>query len=470
MFTFKHYKYIYSAEQCPIETFKMMILNINDDIPRAVAHKNNIYLQNRSFLMKLLKAINTKFCFTSNTYFTAVYFMDFILYQNIRTDKFNDLLVIALSSLIIAGKFIENESLFPSISDFIDLVSVLTHYKYQLSCDNLHKGELFVLKSLNYQLKRYSIYHFIYFFFTHGVLINDNFNYNALTKEDTSTQRLLEKIYSLSRVLLDLFIEGNPFCFGSDCYLTAISILRKAIDVSTKESNFNKVSFDVFKEIYNINDINENQYSKISNIVNYIYNEIQNKKINNKSSNSSPVNQQKKTIKELKRSSSSPIMNNIPKLLNSEVNSIRQCEKASTNKETITITIKPVNSNPNEKLKKVQEQFTRRQNRCNPSKQQTQIQYTYYQNQNYNSSNVLYYNQRYIPNQSNYRVDSSQYGAVYDNNYFCFGYHTNIVNNTQNSLQFNSRQRNGVYMNTNSTYPMYYINNNMSNYCVSTFY
>ena len=163
-------------------------------------------------------------------------------------------------------------------------------------------------------------------------------------------------------------------------------------------------------------------------------------------------------------------MNNIPKLLNSEVNSIRQCGKASTNKETITITIKPVNSNPNEKLKKVQEQFTRRQSKCNPSKQQTQIQYTYYQNQNYNSSNVLYYNQRYIPNQSNYRVDSSQYGAVYDNNYFCFGYHINIVNNTQNSLQFNSRQRNGVYMNTNSTYPMYYINHNMSNYCVSTFY
>ena len=450
-----------------------MILNINDDIPRSVAHKNTFYIQNRSLLMKLLKEVNTKFCFTSNTYFTAVYYMDFILYQNIKADKFNDLLVIALSSLIIAGKFIESESLFPSISDFIELVSVLTQYKYQLSCDNLRKGELFVLKSLNYQLKRYSIYHFIAYFFSHGILINDNFNYNALTKEDTSIQRLLEKIYSLSRVLLDLFIEGNPFCFGSDCYLTAISILRRAIDVSTKEANFNNGTFDVFKEIYNINDINEYQYAKIGNIIRYIYNVIQNKNTNNTSSNASPVNGQKKTRKEIKRSSSCPIINNIPKLLNNETNSIRKCAKASTNKETITITIKPVNINPNEKLRKVQEQFIRRQSKCYPSKQERQIQYTYYQNQNYNSSNVMYYNQRYIPNQSNYRVDPSQYGAVYGNTFFCFGNNTNIVNNTQNSLQFNSRQcqRKGVYINnTNSTYPMYYINNKMSNYCVSNFY
>ena len=117
MFTFKHYKYIYSAEQCPIETFKMMILNINDDIPRAVAHKNNIYLQNRSFLMKLLKAINTKFCFTSNTYFTAVYFMDFILYQNIRTDKFNDQLTDII--LYINATFSKKEAI--EYLDFLEI-------------------------------------------------------------------------------------------------------------------------------------------------------------------------------------------------------------------------------------------------------------------------------------------------------------------------------------------------------------
>ena len=113
----------------------------------------------------------------------------------------------------------------------------------------------------------------------------------------------------------------------------------------------------------------------------------------------------------------------------------------------------------NKKIRQSKEQLKRRSIKCYPPQQ---MQFSYVQNQNYNSSNIMYYNQ------SNYIADPSQYGTVYDKTYFCYG-NMNNVNRNPNSRQYNSLQcqTNGIYT-QNFTYQMYYINNN--GYCIGNFY
>ena len=69
--------------------------------------------------------------------------------------------------------------------------------------------------------------------------------------------------------MLDSFLDENPFCVGSDCYFSAISILRKATRIAmlsyTELSSF--WSHDVFKEIYHITTEKTIQYKNIEQIV-----------------------------------------------------------------------------------------------------------------------------------------------------------------------------------------------------------
>ena len=88
-------------------------------------------------------------------------------------------------------------------------------------------------------------------------------------EEMYNIQKRIEKIYCISREMLDSFLDENPFCVGSDCYFSAISILRKATRIAmlsyTELSSF--WSHDVFKEIYHITTEKTIQYKNIEQIV-----------------------------------------------------------------------------------------------------------------------------------------------------------------------------------------------------------
>ena len=76
------------------------------------------------------------------------------------------------------------------------MLSIITHYKYDYSPDQLVEGELFVLRSLDYKLNRYSIYAFIVFFFSNGLLVSDD-SIKGITDLDEmyNIKKRIEKIY-----------------------------------------------------------------------------------------------------------------------------------------------------------------------------------------------------------------------------------------------------------------------------------
>jgi hypothetical protein len=130
------------------------------------------------------------------------------------------------------------------------------------------------MKMLHYKITYYSIYNFLVFFFAHGVFLN-NF---SISKNDNDLVifKVLEKIYVVSRELLDMVLEEESLILGEDCSIAAAIILRKAI-----ESVFVNIKInDVFSTLYLIDDKKE-KYLRISKIVNSLLQNKKKKKENN---------------------------------------------------------------------------------------------------------------------------------------------------------------------------------------------
>lgn len=494
MFTFKHYKYIYSADQSPVEVFNNMIQNINADVPQTEIKKNIQYLKNRSNLMKIMKAVNARLFFNSNTYFSAVYFMDYICSKNMKIEKLKDFLVISLSCLIVSAKFNETDSHFPEMKDFISLLSVLTQYKYRVSLEDLFRGEIFVLKSLHYKLERYPIYLFIVFFFAHGVLLGNNENYDLLRREESSIQKILEKVYSVSREILERFLEENPFCLGSNCYLAAISILKKAISIATSQNNCFINSIDVFRTIYGITELDSIKYSKIDNFVNHIYtcinkdkikrsqNKLQNISVTQNTStntNTSHLSDNEKTPKInylLKNSTSAPNINGIAQILNEDNNKsfeiVRKDTKAATCKEDLSSMMKKMQQKKKETSeKKSKKEIPEQKKQCYPNQNKncnvTNISYNQVNNF-INPINAVFIQNGFIVNGNIfYDNNNASYYGKFNNNFI------NIVPKCIRQANNYNIVQNSIYVNSaiNSNYSNFYINNmNKGNFCMNNLY
>ena len=489
MFTFKHYKYIYSADQSPVEVFNNMIQNINTDVPQTEIKKNIQYLKNRSNLMKIMKAISAKLYFNSNTYFSAVYFMDYICSKNMKVEKLKDFLVISLSCLIVSAKFNETDSHFPEMKDFVSLLSILTQYKYRVSLEDLFRGEIFVLKSLHYNLEKYPIYSFMVFFFAHGVILGNRQNYELLRREDSSVQKILEKVYSISREILDRFLEENPFCLGSDCYLAAISILKKAISLVTSQNSCFINSIDIFRTIYSITEIDSQKYSKIDNFVNHIYTCINKDKIKrnqkklhnisvsqNTNTNTSHLSDNEKTPKVnylLKNSTSAPNINEISEILNEDNDKsfeiVRKETKAATCKEDLSSMMKKMQQ---KKMNTTAKKETKEQNEKSKPKTKKypkQNQNCIVTNRSYNQVNNIINPINAVFIQNGFIVNGN---IFYDNNASYYDKFVNIVPKCiQQANNYNIAQ-NRVYVNpVNANYSHFYINNmNNQNFCMNNLY
>lgn len=387
-----------------------------------------------------MKAVNAKLYFNSNTYFSAVYFMDYICSKNMKIEKLKDFLVIALSCLIISAKFNETDSNFPELKDFISLLSVLTQYKYRVSLEDLFRGEIFVLKSLHYNLERYPIYSFIVFFFAHGVLLGNNDNYDLLRREDSSVQKMLEKVYAVSREILDRFLEENPFCLGADCYLAAISILKKAISIALSQNTCLNNSIDVFRTIYSITELHSPKYSKIDNFVNHIYtcickdkskrsqNNLQNISVTqnvNSNTDTSHLSDNGKTPKVdylLKNSTSAPNINEITQILNedNDIDIVRKDTKAATCKEDLSSMMKKIQQKKNaatEKKTKKDEQKEKPKSNCYPN-QYNVTNISYNQVNNFiNPINAVFIQNGFIVNGNIFYGKKASYYGKFNNSF-----------------------------------------------------
>ena len=255
-----------------------------DEEPKKIDYnitRNIIYFNRRKELYNLIKSINNYINNNSKSLFLTIYFMDTIFtnddleqeFFNHFTDlsylsSFNDIqmnnyVLLSLACLILTHKFSENDPKIPSISSFIKLAYHFSKKKYYFKPMDLIRAEVVVVKLLKYKLNYYTIYHFLVFFFTHGIIFETSLQRSQLSQQ-LSEKKILEKIYVETRDIIDWIIESNEYFnyfYGKDNHLIIVEIFLWSIEhvLGIRLSD----NENIFKLIYNIREKKSLQMKEI---------------------------------------------------------------------------------------------------------------------------------------------------------------------------------------------------------------
>ena len=250
--------------------------------------ENKLYFENRKKIKNLIKNINTCLDNNSSTFFLTLFYMD-LIFENYSIDEIlkenlsifdlpidnnytlNNYVLLSLACLVIASKFNEKDPHVPDLNSFLRLYNQYTKFYFIFSLNELMRAEVNVLKILKYKLNYYSLYQFITFFFSNGILFEKNMkDSDLMRKYKYSEKRVLEKIYVKSREILDLILDDYEQYYhlfnGPDNYVTAIEILIWSIENILNIQIVNDFNY-CFPLAYNINII----YSKHVDIYSVIY-------------------------------------------------------------------------------------------------------------------------------------------------------------------------------------------------------
>ena len=259
-----------------------------DEINNSI---NPLYLKNRSNILELIKMINSGLGNSSQTYFLSIYYMDLIftdknfkkIYEDNENDikielKIRDLIIISLACLIISTKYNENDPNVPNIISFVNLCSYYSQNKYFFSVADLTKAEVTILKFLKYKLNYFTVYHYFNFFFAHGFLFQDIIENDNIKEKKYSKNEILEKIYILSREIMDKFIanfENINYLLGKNAFFSSIIILILSTEYLLNINLFKEKGKNVFELFYEF-DYKENQQNNdiIRNKIQRIYESI----------------------------------------------------------------------------------------------------------------------------------------------------------------------------------------------------
>ena len=265
------------------------MLNVNEVLINGIdfsSEKNKLYFSRRKQLKSLMKSINSYIDFNSQTYFLALYYMDLIFthkdlekiflshfalwhqypVQNVDIQMSNYVLL-ALACLIIAAKFNENDSNIPTMSSFLRLLYEFSKKKYIFNLEYLYRAEVVVLKILKYKLNYYTIYHYLIFFFTHGIVLKKTIQRSQIYNKKYSERKILEKIYIKVRELFDEIIETEKYYnyyFGKYNYEIVVEILLWCTEQKLEEKIPDNEN--IFKLIFGIN-IEPNKKKEIYDIL-----------------------------------------------------------------------------------------------------------------------------------------------------------------------------------------------------------
>ena len=278
--------HLYEPEISPKDIIKIMKNNIYKNYFRNNYHLiSSDYLLSRSSLFSLIRKISDKMGFKSQTYFLSIYYLDILFSKNKKIDC--NFKTLGLACLLLSAKFVENESRFPNLSNFIRTYNNNVGYKDIISVSDLFYSEVLACKMLEYKLNYYSVYDFDSFFFGHGIvkinqlkelnngkytnLNNNNFEINS--SNSLYIKNILEKIYRKSRQYLEIIVNNSHICLKYNSLLISIFIMKKSVeeilfeeqrinkyDLLEKEKFINKTS-KYFKEI--MNEIYEIDYESI---------------------------------------------------------------------------------------------------------------------------------------------------------------------------------------------------------------
>ena len=276
----------------------------NNVMPSLISQRdaNRIYFKNRKEIKSLIKNMNACLDNNSSTFFLTLFYMD-LIFENysieqimeenmnifdISLDNINSLnnyVLLSLACLVIASKFNEKDPHVPDLNSFIRVYNQYSKFYFVFSISELMKAEVNILKILEYKLNYYSLYQFITFFFTNGILFEKNMrDSDIIRKFKYSEKRVLEKVYVKSREILDIIIDDYDNYFqlfnGAENYLTAMEILIWSIENVLNIQIINEENY-YFPIVYGIN-IN---YRKHIEIYSIIYSIIENNSNTNKNKN-----------------------------------------------------------------------------------------------------------------------------------------------------------------------------------------
>ena len=299
----RHFKYTYNSEIPPKTVLSRMLrANIdnsyfdNNESNRMNMNieRNRIYFSRRKELKNLMKSVNSHIDNNSQTFFLTLYYMDLIFtnkdlekvfyshfmtwnnYTSFNDIQMNNYALLSLACLIVASKFNENDPHVPTMSSYLRLLYEYSKKKYIFNLDSLYMAEVVVLKLLKYKLNYYTIYHYLIFFFTHGIIFKKTIE-NSKIFQKYSERKILEKIYIQSREILDGIIEPQKYFhlyYGKNNYKIVVEIFLWSIEhimnISIKDYE------NIFKLVFNIN-IDEIEHKEINVVIEEIYKSIKKK-------------------------------------------------------------------------------------------------------------------------------------------------------------------------------------------------
>ena len=331
----RHFKYTYNAHLSPKEIFSRMIL-VNEPLINGIdltSEKNKIYFSRRKQIKNLMKQINSYIDFNSQTYFLMLYYMDLIfthkdlekifyshfslwyqypIYSDLQMSNY---ILLSLACLVIASKFNENDPYVPSMSSYIRLLYYFSKKKYFFNLENLYMAEVVVLKILKYKLNYYTIYHYLIFFFTHGIVLKKTIERSKIYKK-ISERKILEKVYIKVREIFDEIIESEKYYeyyFGQKNYEIVVLILLWCTEHILGEEI--KDNENIFKLIFGIN-IQPNKKKEIYQIIEQIHSKIKKRNALNNSTRLIELSNNKKV--------NNDILNQKSYIHSSQVKSISQ--------------------------------------------------------------------------------------------------------------------------------------------------
>ena len=502
------------------------MLDVNEELINGIdfsSLKNKLYFSRRKQLKSLMKSINSYIDFNSQTYFLALYYMDLIFthkdlekiffnhfalwhqypLQNVDLQMSNYVLL-SLACLIIAAKFNENDSNNPTMSSFLRLLYEFSKKKYIFNLEYLYRAEVVVLKILKYKLNYYTIYHYLIFFFTHGIVLLKTIQRSKIYNKKYSSRKILEKIYIKVRELFDEIIESEKYYnyyFGKYNYEIVVEILLWCTEKVLEE----KIPDDenIFKLIFGIN-IEQNKKKEIIAILEELSSKIKKRNALSKSTkmiemsnikesyNNNKIMNQKNNFNLLSSRPTRYDYNNNNNVNNNYINNIQQ-KSSITKTEALTYgQLYDQNLNQNQKNYVGNNEYFKYINNSNKNEAFNSIDnnYNYQYNDPYkqNQNNNNYYqlnkttNIKYGPNKRVYLTSNKSNNTNINSNYNINSIEKTqlknnidrikLINNTDQKFNHNSRdikiipgQRekepiDNQKINTNNTGKIILINNN----------
>ena len=228
----------YKAEIPPMIIFEKMKNYSYDFYQKNKALKKYLitkdYLNIRLSIINLIRRISDRLGFKSQTFFLSIHYFDIVKLESNEASLFNNFNSLALSCLVIASKFCENDPNVPQLPYFIRVYNSIVENKNRnsIAISDLIYNEVKICKILNYRLQYYTIYDYNSFLFGHGILkleqlkeikIDNNISFSLFAK------KILEKIYKKSRIYLDRIINKKE-SFKYNSLLMSIYIMQKSVE------------------------------------------------------------------------------------------------------------------------------------------------------------------------------------------------------------------------------------------------